>query len=392
MTLFCFNGFAQEAWIEREPMAIDRIGATGFAIGNKGFVGMGRDVSLVYLKDFWEYYPDHDVWTQKSNYPGAGSYANSSAVIGNFAYVGLGYNGTASQTDWWRYDPATDTWTSKASYPGLPRYGASTFVIGSKIYVIAGSPGGVPYYQDAYVYDTVTDSWAAIAPFAGGLRNHTNACSFNGKGYAGMGTSDLTTCNIDLWEYDPVTDAWTQKTSMPGIGRTHGSHFLIGSKFYICAGLYIPTMTYLTDLWEYDILTDSWAARLTFPGYPRHFSVGFSVDGFGYLTTGGTSTAVYNDIWQYTPFTIGISDNPSRELNISFQTDPVAGSVTILSNKALTVASINIYNLQGQLVLTRNGICGNEAVISYNNITKGIYLLQVTDEGRVIAREKVLFL
>jgi len=43
--------------------------AVGFSIGAKGYVGMGTDHSSI-RKDFWEYDPDADTWTQTADFAG----------------------------------------------------------------------------------------------------------------------------------------------------------------------------------------------------------------------------------------------------------------------------------------------------------------------------------
>ena len=40
--------------------------------------------------------------------------------------------------DFWEYDPAANTWTQKADFGGTARYGAVGFSIGSKGYIGTG--------------------------------------------------------------------------------------------------------------------------------------------------------------------------------------------------------------------------------------------------------------
>src|SRR6185369_4861796 len=87
--LISFSGLSQSAgWVQKQSLyitALPRTDAVGFSIGNKGYIGLGSN-----QKDFWEFDPVTNVWTQKANYPGA---ANSGAVgfsIGSKGFVGTG--------------------------------------------------------------------------------------------------------------------------------------------------------------------------------------------------------------------------------------------------------------------------------------------------------------
>ena len=49
------NSHAQDTWIQKADFGgIARFGATGFAIGSKGYLGTGNDFNNLY-NDFWEY-------------------------------------------------------------------------------------------------------------------------------------------------------------------------------------------------------------------------------------------------------------------------------------------------------------------------------------------------
>jgi len=376
---------AQDYWTQRENMSLARIGATGFSVNNMGYVGMGRSAALQYLKDLWMYDPNTDVWTQKNNYPGGGSYSLSVAVVGTDVYLGLGYSGTLSQTDWWKYNPVTDTYVQLASYPGLPRYGTSAFVAGNKIYLIAGSKGGVPYYEDCYSYDISSNTWMQISDFPGGLRNHTNAFAFNGKGYVTCGTIDLTLSANDMWEYNPANDTWLQKSSLPGPIRTSASSFQIGPLMYVCTGLDIQT-TFHTDLWEYNVLTDTWATRATFPGPARYFGVGFAAGGYGYVATGGDYTNVQNDLWQYTPPTISVSElsaaTDQRRMYLS--PNPTNGSTTVSFSTPLVSASLHVIDATGRTIREYTGISGSSFLLDGQDLTPGIYFLRCFDSGEML--------
>src|SRR5436190_22202994 len=59
-------------WEIKQPLgiaAVPRYGAVSFTIGTKGYVGTGHSGTG---KDFWEYDPATDTWTQKADFGGTG--------------------------------------------------------------------------------------------------------------------------------------------------------------------------------------------------------------------------------------------------------------------------------------------------------------------------------
>lgn len=88
-----------------------RVSAVGFAIGNTGYIGTGhnsRKSTPVYA-DFWAYDPATNTWTEKAPLPGGARAEASGFSIGNKGYLGGG-----GLSDFWEYDPAGNTWTRKA--------------------------------------------------------------------------------------------------------------------------------------------------------------------------------------------------------------------------------------------------------------------------------------
>ena len=81
-------------------------------------------------------------WTKKANLGGVGRHRGTGIAIGNKGYIGLGHtNGTGVNIDfkdWWQYDPASDSWTQKANFPVLI-HGAVSFGTDTKGYVGGGS-------------------------------------------------------------------------------------------------------------------------------------------------------------------------------------------------------------------------------------------------------------
>ncbi len=147
------NGWEQKA----DFPGAARSEAVGFSVLGKGYIGLGYNSTLPspYLSDFYEYDPATNVWTQKSDYgttipaqthPVAGRTRAVAFAIGNYGYVGTGYDG-APQNNFFKYDPSANIWSTVISYPGQKRESALAFVAGGNAYVGTGIYYGL-YQKD----------------------------------------------------------------------------------------------------------------------------------------------------------------------------------------------------------------------------------------------------
>ena len=241
-----------------------------------------------------------DFWTQKANFPGTGVDFPFSFVIGNKAYVGCGRNNALNVTNsFWEYDPAANAWTQKADFGGVVRFAAFGFTIGNKGYAGTGADVNFNPLQDFWEYDTIANSWTQKADVGGGGRYTAVGFAIGASGYftTGEGNTGPTT---DLWKYDPIADQWTQKTSLPGWARDDANGFVIGNSCYVvggCPGLW------LADFWEYNSVTDTWTQKATFPSTARCDAAAFAICEKGYFGTGELGGPYGTDLWQYNPLT-----------------------------------------------------------------------------------------
>lgn len=286
-----------DMWIQKADLAgTGRIGAVGFYIGNKGYIGTGNDGSN--KKDFWEFDPVANAWSQKADFGGAARQGATGFSIGDKGYIGTGLASTWMK-DFWEYDPATNSWTQKADFGGMGRLAAVGFSIGNKGYIGTGSTVGFPYLKDFWEYDPVTDHWTQKADFGGAALSDAVGFSIGTKGYIGTGSNADSPYLKDFWEYDPAANSWTQKADLGGTGRIRAVGFSIGSKGYIGTGYNSQA---LKDFWEYDPAADSWAQRIDFGGPARDRAVGFSIGNKGYIGTGVEFGAPSKkDFWEYNP-------------------------------------------------------------------------------------------
>ncbi|MEP7109701.1 MAG: kelch repeat-containing protein [Ferruginibacter sp.] len=298
-------------WVQKADFSGKaRDGGTAFSIGNKGYFGIGMSdpgfpYDLYFHNDFWEYDPSIDAWTQKADFAGGARYNAVGFSIGNKGYVGTGNNRNYGEfgikKDFWEYDPATNTWTQKADFGGAARYQATGFSIGSKGYIGTGwTDSGQT--NDFWEYNPVINTWTQKADFGGTARELATGFSIGSKGYIGNGFVPQN----DFWEYDPETNTWTQKADFGGGMRYKATGFSIGSKGYIGTGNNSSgdNSSLLNDFWEYNPSTNTWTKKADFGGVPRALATGFSIGSKGYIGVGNSDWSGFslkNDWWEYTP-------------------------------------------------------------------------------------------
>ena len=185
-----------------------------FTIGNKAYlVGGYKPVSgnIIY-KDTWEYNPATNSWTQKASLPGLtmGRTNATGFSIGNKGYIVCGDHWLPNDHNYFKslleYDPSSNTWTYKANFPGEARADCKTFVIGGSAYAGGGysdNTGEYIYYKDFYKYDPSTDTWTQI-PLIPGLGTLRYSFSINSKGYVAYAYLDDFE-NMKLEKYTPLT-------------------------------------------------------------------------------------------------------------------------------------------------------------------------------------------
>lgn len=271
----------------------------GFSIGSKGYIGTGQTnasgVNTDLKRDFWEYDPGTNLWTQKADFGGGNRSYAIGFSIGSKGYIGLGVNANGAplnsyQNDFWEYNPATNIWTIKASFGGLPRAAATGFSIGTKGYIGAGIDNTSQWRKDFWEYNPSTNAWIQKANIGGPERQAACGFSIGSKGYMGVGG----TLN-DFWEYNPGTDVWTQKANFGGVGRAYAASFSINGYGYIGTG-YDGTVK--NDMWRYNPSNDTWTQVANFSGSARSSGASFSIGNKGYIGAGYNGVMI-NEFWEY---------------------------------------------------------------------------------------------
>jgi N-acetylneuraminic acid mutarotase len=280
-----FQVILANTWQERSRFAngVERRAAVAFAINGKGYIGTGLEGFSSKTKDFWEYDPKTNVWTQKADFGGTARAGAAGFSIGSKGYIGTG-SGSGYYKDFWEYDPTANTWTRKADFPGAGRQLAASFSVGNQGFIGTGTSGST-YYKDFYMYNQDFNTWTRIADFGGVARYRTVSFPIGVKGYVGGGTGSGT--HADFWEYHLPLNQWTRKADIPGPQPTTG----FGSNLKGFVGMHQSS----TSFREYDPATNQWRTRAEFPGGGRFLGCSFVIGDWGYFAIGSDA----NTDWPY---------------------------------------------------------------------------------------------
>jgi N-acetylneuraminic acid mutarotase len=394
---FCF---AQGTWTQKADFGGGvRLNAAGTGLNGKGYIGLGNDtVSNQVWRDWWEYDPVNDVWTQKTSLPAIARLSASILTLNNKIYiVGGGSCGFSIYSDCWEYDPVLNTWTAKANLAAGSREMAAAFSIGTKGYITTGQGGItlVDTQEDLWEYDATQNTWTQKANFGGGKRVLATGFSIGSKGYVAAGMDPYSSAQKlnDLWEYDPALNAWTRKSDVPGPKRQGAVSFSLNGKGFVGFGAIDSVPVYQgNDFWCYEPSTDSWSQLPVMNGLGRLSAVGFTIASKGYLGTGEfTPSSVYKDFWEFDATGVGLAENPNT-FSCSFFPNPMQTSSTLeipetfSSNSTLV---FELFNLQGKLV-RKSPIEGRKMEIYREDLATGVYTYRISTPENLLATGKLV--
>jgi len=388
-----------QSWTQKNNFAgTPRYSSVGFSIGNKGYIGLGNDVSLNEFNDFWEWDQGNNTWVQIAVFPGTAREAASGFSIGNKGYVVAGYGSGSGLKELWEWDgdfssPTYNTWTRKTDFPGQARVVAVAFSIGKKGYVGTGS-----YTQDFWEWDGDTasptyDTWTKKADFGGGIRGWAMGFSVGNKGYIGTGT-DGSQYKKDFWEWDgdissPTYDTWIQKQDVPGGVRSNAVGFSIGNKGYVAAGLDSSGSTMVKGFWQWDPLANSWIQKPNFGGTARQAPVGFSIGNVGYVGT-GYDNGNTKDFWEYCDTCPLISIEAfNKTVTLFLYPNPANTTLFIEQSNTNNVSEVKLFDLLGKGRIATE-LKGDGTSIDLSDLQNGVYFVSVKSSQGVFSKKIVI--
>lgn len=302
-------------WVELGAFeGIPRTDAVVFVIGEYAYVGTGYNGEEdERLRDFWRYDAANDSWREVASLPAEAPARNGAVAFSanGKGYVGTGYDGENKLKDFWEFDPAqgdSGKWIQASDFPGTARYSAIAFSIDDKGYVGTGYDGN--RLKDFYRFDVSTGNWVQIMSIGGSKRRDAAVFVLEGKAYVFTGV-DNSNYVTDAWVYDPETDNWTEKREITSNTNDDESY----DDEYSLKGSNIAAFTmngcgYLTtggagyagnSTWEYNPITDFWEEKTNFEGSSRSDAVAFTINNKPYVTTGNSSGYYFDDVWTFYP-------------------------------------------------------------------------------------------
>ena len=359
-------------WIQKSSLgAVGRHRATGCATSHRGYIGLGhvngtgQDISY---KDWWEYDPASDVWTQRADFP-VSTHGSVSFVVDNCPIVG---GGSALSTQFYKFDPTLNTWSSIAncilSNPG----DSQGFSVNNR--------GFVYQANQLAKYNPNTNSWSmcATAPMTFGQWT----CSFviEGSGFIKGGNQ--------LWEYKPLHDQWFQRASFPGASTGGSQGFAIQQRGYVTSG-YVGGLSNGTDeVWSFHPATNTWQQEIEFPGSKRRFIVAFALHDRGYIGT-GTNGINFNDLWQFNPTDNSIGFEETT-FEVKVYPNPVMDELKIQRfGLAHENFELSIFDMNGRLLLKQE-LFDFQQTLNVSHLPVGTYSLQIGNADHIVYREKIM--
>lgn len=355
---------------------VGRHRGTAISIGTKGYMGLGHYNGAgpnIIKKDWWEFDPASNTWTQRADFVGNngnGNYAVLAFGMEQYGFIGGGQVG--SNPEFFRYDPSTNAWTIMAN---LPVYLANNdgFAIGTKGYAMSGN--------SLWEYNSLTNLWTLknVMPFS--VSTWNSAFVVDEKGYVKTNTS--------LWEYKPLLDQWTIRSSFPGLATGGSASFSQYGKGYIACGYGGGLSMVQSELWEFNPATNGWTQLPDFPGTARRFCSAFSIGDRSYLGI-GTNGTNFNDFWEFNSTQISAELNDlSEDFQFSIGPNPSIDFVRF-SSEELSDFTVRIYNLAGQEITSIEAINAS-CILDRNGLPAGTYICKVIKDDRTLHTQRFIF-
>lgn len=363
-----------------------------------------------------------NTWTSGTLSPGRVKLAG--AGNGKYAVFGGGAN------DWIFavydavdiYNSSTNTWNTSQTLSAA-RYSLAGAAAGSKILLGGGMDNNGTYFTTVDLFDTLNGAWTTAA-LSSGRANLASASTatfaFFAGGENGSGYSDV----VDI--YEAATGNWT--TAQLSIARANLGGTACGNKIYFAGGLTGSTVSNRVDI--YDITTNTWSIdslsiarqNVMVASVGKYVLFAGGSDALGMtvynnvdildtltgtwttatLTTGRTYGAA-TSIGNKAIFAGGAGSNgmpvataeiytitntglfiPQEAEGLLVYPNPSNGQININTSSLTGNFTVEIFNLQGQLVQQKNytGASGN-VTVSLSELQTGTYLLKVSNSDRI---------
>ena len=235
-----------DSWEQMQDVPSDLPVEAAVTINNKAYV-------VTYSGILYEYNPLVDKWNPVSDFPPGNRPGLAGFSIGGNAYFGCGNNIDIENfsvfKDFWRYNPSSNEWTQVADLPGMPRTQAVSFVVGDKAFVGLGYDGqvGPPIYTDVWQFDPTKNLWSQIASFP--KSKALVGIQFANQSNAFIGVPEETNRHWgQMFEYSVVTNEWRKISVFPSGSSLETSSFTINDRLFVIGGWWSE---HTREVWEF---------------------------------------------------------------------------------------------------------------------------------------------
>lgn len=358
-------GLAQ-SWLQRADLgSTGRHRATGFSIGNKGYAGLGHvngtGQNIVY-KDWWQYDPAANSWTQKADYvsPSYGTIAFGTSTKG---YIG---GGTAFNNEFFEYNPTTNSWQAITNCPILNATDQTAFAVNDKGYVV--------YNNQCAEFDPIANNWTMKANLPGNLNIWGTSFVIGSSAFVKNGTA--------FYEFKPLQNQWLIRSQFPGIATGGSSSFVVDEKGYVVSGYSGGLSNVTKEVWQYSPAVDQWQKTEDFPGAARRFTIGFSINNRGYFGL-GTNGINFNDFWAYDNF-LG-QHELEKSISCAIYPNPFIDEIHIAIDAILNQQekTLTVYNTEGLSICTAS-FTENDWILPLHELPKGNYFMTISVNQKII--------
>ena len=347
----------------------------GISIGNKGYMGLGHYNGAgpnIVKRDWWEFDPATNSWTQRADYignNGNGNYACLAFGMDEYGYIGGGQVG--SDLNMYRYDPVLNLWTLMGPMP-VQYVNREGFVINNKGYAVSGTT--------LREYDPATNVWTTKNQMPFTVWSWNSTFVIDGKGYVKS--------NNSLWEYKPLSDQWVSRAQFPGLASAGGASFSQNNRGYFVCGYDGSFSQVQREVWEFDPTSNVWTQLPDFPGAKRRFCSAFSINGKSYLGI-GTSGTNYNDLWEFNANQVYAGVDDQDAVQFSFGPNPTIDIIRFSSSE-LNHYSVRILSTTGEIITTLESDNG-QCELHRKGLPAGAYLFEVIHDNTTLLTKRFIF-
>lgn len=357
--------------------------ASYFKIGNKHFIGTGREVGFGCTRDFYFFDESTITWGNATSLPFGKERQYAAACSWNgsgFLFGGVDCAGIY-QNDFWKYDPITDSWILLSNLPSTGRAGMVQFLMNDTFYIVGGK-NSTGILNEVWAYDFVSQTWSQKnnLPSDGIWRGI--AFSFENNAFIGLGKNNLnnqTAFNSEILKYDFNVDSWSVVPNLNLGIRSYVGHAQTDSLLFLFGGL-SETNQILISAERINLNDFSIDQLADFPSVPRKGGIAFVSQNDLYYTTGVSTDTRFNETWRLQSVA-SIDENSISDIQVF--PNPVFSDLFLESEEI--IEEIEIYDALGRRCLNQETNLYNSK-LNLDGLQSGVYKIKLTLENRILVK------